>query len=187
VITARHESFGNRLYTSARITSRGKRELTYGRVEARLQLPRGRGMWPAFWLLGASFAQEGWPACGEIDIMESRGAQPALIFGSLHGPGYSGGDALVGQARAAADTFADGMHDYAIEWAPGLVSWFVDGTLYHQVKSTRLPNAARWVFDDHPFFMILNLAVGGHFGGEPDATTLFPQALRAEYVRVFTR
>jgi beta-glucanase (GH16 family) len=188
VITARREPFGNRAYTSARINSRGKRELTYGRVEARLQLPQGRGMWPAFWLLGANFREEGWPSCGEIDVMESRGASPQLAYGSLHGPGYSGGDALMGQARAPdGETFADTFHDYAVEWEPGAVRWFVDGALYHQAKATRLPNGARWVFDDHPFFLILNLAVGGHFGGEPDATTAFPQSLRAEFVRVFTR
>jgi beta-glucanase (GH16 family) len=188
VITARREAFGGRAYTSARLTTRGKRELTYGRVEARLQLPRGKGMWPAFWLLGANFTQAGWPACGEIDVMESRGAQPALAFGSLHGPGYSGGDALMGTARAPAGaTFADDLHDYAVEWEPGIVRWFVDGALYHEVRSTRLPGGSPWVFDAHPFFILLNLAVGGRFGGEPDATTLFPQTLVAEYVRVYAR
>jgi beta-glucanase (GH16 family) len=120
VITARREAFGGRAYTSARLTTRGKRELTYGRVEARLQLPRGKGMWPAFWLLGANFSQAGWPACGEIDVMESRGAQPALAFGSLHGPGYSGGDALMGTARAPAGaTFADDSTTTPWSGSPG--------------------------------------------------------------------
>jgi beta-glucanase (GH16 family) len=187
VITARREPFGGRAYTSARLTSRGKQELTHGRVEARLRLPRGQGLWPAFWLLGATVGQEGWPSCGEIDIMEERGQQPSLVFGSLHGPGYAGGAALVGEMKASGDSFADGMHLYAVEWEPGLVRWSVDGAVYHEARATRLPGGARWVFDDHPFFINLNLSVGGHFGGEPDASTDFPQELRADYVRVYAR
>jgi beta-glucanase (GH16 family) len=188
VITARSETFGNRQYTSARIHTRGKHEIIHGKVEARLQLPTGKGMWPAFWLLGANFGEVGWPSCGEIDVMESRGASPGVVYGSLHGPGYSGGDAIVGQQRlAGGQSFSEGMHDYAVEWEPGRMRWSVDGTVYHEVRATRLPTEDRWVFEDHRFFVILNLAVGGHFGGEPDATTVFPQELRAESVRIYSR
>jgi beta-glucanase (GH16 family) len=188
VITARREVMGNRAYTSARLTTRGKHDLTFGRVEALLQLPVGKGMWPAFWLLGANYRQAGWPNCGEIDVMENRGEQPEVVLGSLHGPGYSGGNAMMGLARAAADrTFVDGNHLYAIEWQPGLVRWSVDGAVYHEVRASRLPSGSRWVFDDHPFFINLNLAVGGHFGGEPDGTTVFPQELRAAYIRIYAR
>jgi beta-glucanase (GH16 family) len=184
VITARREVMGNRQYTSARLTSRGKHEWTYGRVEAALQLPAGKGLWPAFWLLGSNFRQDGWPACGEIDVMESRGQQPEVVFGSLHGPGYSGGGALMGQL--AGQDFDAGMHRYAVEWEPGVVRWSVDDRVYHEVRATRLPGGGRWVFD-HPFFVVLNLSVGGHFGGEPDDSTVFPQTLRADWVRVYTR
>jgi beta-glucanase (GH16 family) len=187
VITALREAMGGRQYTSARLTTRGKHELTYGRVEGALRLPEGKGMWPAFWLLGANYNRVGWPDCGEIDVMENRGDQPGVVLGSLHGPGYSGGNAVMGEMRAAGGSFADGMHRFAVEWQPGLVRWSADDTIYHEVRATRLPGGADWVFDDHPFFIILDLAVGGHFGGEPDASTSFPQALRADYLRIYAR
>jgi beta-glucanase (GH16 family) len=187
-IVARREPMGNRAYTSARLTTRGKHEMVHGRVEAGLQLPVGQGLWPAFWLLGANVGRVGWPSCGEIDVMECRGAEPSVVLGSLHGPGYSGGDAVMGERWAATGTsFGDDMHRYAVEWEPGIVRWSVDGAVYHEVRATRLPSGADWVFDDHPFFINLNLAVGGHFGGEPDASTVFPQVLRADYVRIYRR
>jgi len=188
VITARLERYGGRAYTSARLTTQGRHELTYGRVEARLQLPVGQGLWPAFWLLGANVGQVGWPTCGEIDVMESRGAEPAVAYGSLHGPGYSGGDALSAAFRAPPDTsLADGMHVYAVDWQPGEVRWSVDGTVYQTARATRLRSGMSWVFDGHPFFVLLDLAVGGRYGGEPDATTPFPQRLVIDYVRLYRR
>jgi beta-glucanase (GH16 family) len=188
VITARREDYGGRAYTSARLTTDGKHALTYGRVEARLQLPVGQGLWPAFWLLGANVVQVGWPSCGEIDVMESRGAHPAVAYGSLHGPGYSGGDALSAAFRApAGTTLADDLHVYAVDWEPGQVSWSVDGVVYQTARASRLHDGMSWVFDGHPFFVLLDLAVGGNYGGEPDATTVFPQRLLVDYVRLYTR
>ena len=150
-----------------------------------MQLPAGRGLWPAFWLLGADFAQVNWPACGEIDIMESRGAQPWRSTASVHGPGYSAGNAITAAFESAEGaTLADGFHDYAVEWEPGEIR--CGRRRVSSRAATRLPGGARWVFD-HPFFLILNVAVGGNFGGPPDATTPFPQALRVDHVRVSTR
>ena len=187
VLTARREALGGRGYTSARITTRGKREQAYGRFEARLALPAGKGLWPAFWMMGADRASVGWPACGEIDVMELRGAQPWRALGSAHGPGYSGGDALTA-SFAAADhrSLADDFHVYAVEWEPGQLRFSVDGQEYETVLASGLRGGVRWVFD-HPFFLILNVAVGGTFGGAPDEGTLFPQRLRADYVRVYAR
>ena len=185
VLTARREPFEGRDYTSARLTTRGKREQAYGRFEARLALPEGKGLWPAFWLLGADNAVVGWPACGEIDVVESRGAQPWRVLGSAHGPGYSGGNAIIGSFETAdRSSLADGFHVYAVEWEPDELRFWVDGQRYQTVRPSSLRGGARWVFD-HPFFMILNLAVGGNFGGAPDATTVFPQRLRVDYVRVY--
>jgi beta-glucanase (GH16 family) len=186
-ITARQESWGGRAFTSARLTTRGQLEQAYGRFEARLQLPSGKGLWPAFWLLGSDCGRVGWPACGEIDVMESRGAQPWRVSSAAHGPGYSAGSALIeafeipGRASLAAD-----FHVYAVEWEPDELRFSVDGTTYHTVRASRLPAGGRWVFD-HPFFVILNLAVGGTFGGPPDATTAFPQTLWVDHVRVYRR
>ncbi|MGA7339109.1 MAG: glycoside hydrolase family 16 protein [Terracidiphilus sp.] len=190
VITARKESFAgrdgiSRDYTSARIESQGRFELTYGRIEARIKLPKGQGIWPAFWLLGTDFDHIGWPACGEIDIMENVGYEPSRIHGSLHGPGYSGGSPLTGtyslpnQAR-----FSDGFHVFAIEWEPQTVRFYVDDILYETQTAENLPPGTHWAFD-HPFFVVLNVAVGGYWPGNPDSTTPFPVNMLVDYVRVY--
>jgi beta-glucanase (GH16 family) len=185
-ITAR-QAPDRRAYTSARITTRGKLEQAYGRFEARLALPAGKGLWPAFWLLGSDRDRVGWPACGEIDIVELRGAQPWRVLGSAHGPGYAGGEAIIGSfATADHASLAGDFHVYAVEWEPGELRFSVDGQRYHTVAPADLRPGARWVFD-HPFFVIVNLAVGGTFGGVPDATTPLPQSLRVDYVRVYVR
>jgi beta-glucanase (GH16 family) len=184
VITARSESYQGSAYTSGRIESSASFSHTYGRFEARMKLPQGQGMWPAFWLLGANYTDVGWPDCGEIDIMEMRGADPTSIAGSLHGPGnanYTQGFRLPDGA-----SFSDDFHVFAAEWEPGTVRWYVDGALYETRSSDTLPRSQPWVFD-HPFFVILDLAVGGQYGGPTDATTTFPQELRVDYVRVYTR
>jgi len=174
-------------YTSGLISSQPSFRQTYGYFEMRAALPRGKGLWPAFWLLGSDCGRVGWPACGEIDVMESRGAQPWRVSSAAHGPGYSAGSALIeafeipGRASLAAD-----FHVYAVEWEPDELRFSVDGTTYHTVRASRLPAGGRWVFD-HPFFVILNLAVGGTFGGPPDATTAFPQTLWVDHVRVYRR
>jgi beta-glucanase (GH16 family) len=179
VITARRTPGG---YTSARLVTKGALEFEHGRIEARARVPRGVGLWPAFWALGTSIDRVGWPACGEIDIMEHVGREPRRVYAALHGPGYSGEGGFVGSLALPVD-LADDYHVFGIEWAPGRVVWRLDGNPYHRaVRSDVAPNP--WVFEQ-PFFLLLNLAVGGTFGGDVAADTTFPQALRVDYVRVF--
>jgi beta-glucanase (GH16 family) len=173
-----------REYTSARILTKDKFTQRYGRIEARIKVPFGQGIWPAFWMLGANIADVGWPACGEIDIMENIGREPAVIHGSLHGPGYSGGSPLTGiYTLPPGQKFTDDFHIFAVEWEPAAIRFFVDGALY-QTKTSADASGKRWVFD-HPFFIILNVAVGGNFPGNPDDTTTFPQTMTVDYVRVY--
>ncbi len=182
VIEARKEDYGGRHYTSARIKTAGKVERTYGRYEARIRIPRGQGIWPAFWLLGADVGKAGWPRCGEIDIMENIGREPDLVHGTLHGPGYSGEKAIGKPQRLGKGSYADDYHVYAVEWEPREIRWYRDGILYHTARPDTVPGD--WVFE-HPFFVILNLAVGGGWPGNPDATTTFPQQMLVDYVRVY--
>jgi beta-glucanase (GH16 family) len=196
VITARKESYQGRAYTSARINARGKLEQRLGRWEARVKLPEGQGIWPAFWLLGANFPQVGWPTCGEIDILELRGQVPSIVNGTLHASGYSGGDALTAQyvcqvmptCSAPPCTplcpFSTDFHVYAVEVEPSRIRFEVDGALYHEVRRELLPRNANWPFDA-PFFPILNVAVGGAYVGAPDVTTVFPQKMLVDYVRYY--
>jgi beta-glucanase (GH16 family) len=187
VITARREAMGARAFTSARLSTRGKLEQAFGRFEARLLLPAGKGLWPAFWMMGTDVGQVGWPGCGEIDIMEGRGAQPWRVSSALHGPGYSAGNALIAPYETPDMSRLTGdFHLFAVEWDKDELRFFVDDHRYHTARASRLPPAARWVFD-HPFFLILDLAVGGNFGGPPDETTPFPSVLVADYVRVYSR
>jgi beta-glucanase (GH16 family) len=185
VITARRQVMGARAFTSARLSTRGKLEQRYGRIEARLRLPAGKGLWPAFWMLGSDLDQAGWPGCGEIDVVEARGAQPWRVSSALHGPGYSAGNALIAPFETPdhSPLTAD-FHLYAVEWSPGEIHFSVDGQRYHSERASRLAAGSRWVFD-HPFFVILDLAVGGNFGGPPDDTTPFPAELVADHVRVY--
>jgi beta-glucanase (GH16 family) len=183
-ITARAEEFADRSYTSGRIKTQGLFARTRGRFEARIKLPLGQGLWPAFWLLGADFEQVGWPACGEIDIMEYRGQEPRVIHGSLHGPGYYGGGAITKRHVIAQGGFNLGFHTFAVEWDRDAIAWYVDGYEYQRVRPADLPAGSTWVFD-HPFFILLNVAVGGRFVGAPDSTTAFPQTMLVDYVRVY--
>jgi beta-glucanase (GH16 family) len=172
-------------YTSARIITAGDLEVTYGRIEARLKLPRGQGLWPAFWMLGNDLPEVGWPESGEIDIMENVGFEPDVVHGTVHGPGYSGGDAIGRPVRLPDGAeFADDFHVYAIDWSPAGITWSLDGVPYSTVTPADLPSGTRWVFD-HPFYLILNVAVGGNWPGYPDATTVFPQEMVVDYVRVY--
>lgn len=169
-------------YTSGRCITRGKMEFTYGRVEARIKIPRGQGIWPAFWMLGANFGQVGWPSSGEIDILENIGKEPNIVHGTIHGPGYSGGSGI-GNSYHSDVPFADDFHIYAIDWDPYVIRWYVDGNLFSTISvNTLLGN--RWVFD-HDFFLLLNVAVGGNWPGYPDETTVFPQQMLVDYVRVY--
>ncbi|MFF5565660.1 family 16 glycosylhydrolase [Streptomyces sp. NPDC012623] len=192
VITARKENPGNYQcwygrceYTSARLNTAGKFTSTYGRVEARMKVPRGQGMWPAFWMLGDNLGSVGWPNSGEIDIMENVGFEPGTVHGTLHGPGYSGeGGIGAGYTLPGGQAFADAFHTFAIDWAPDSITWSVDGNVYQRRTPADLGGRS-WVFNK-PFFIILNLAVGGYWPGDPDAGTSFPQQLVVDYVRVTT-
>ena len=172
-------------YTSARLKTQGKFSQAYGRFEARIKIPRGQGLWPAFWMLGADIDKVQWPRCGEIDIMENIGKEPYLVHGTIHGPGYSG-DKGIGKLYALSGEvkYADDFHIYAVEWAPKKISFYVDDHLYESRTPVDLPKGAKWVYD-HPFFLLLNVAVGGGWPGNPDATSAFPQTMLVDYVRVY--
>jgi beta-glucanase (GH16 family) len=209
VITTRKEDFSGkdgiaREYTSARLETRGHFQMRYGRIEARIKLPSGgQGIWSAFWLLGDDFSTVGWPECGELDIMENVGFEPAKVHGSLHGPGYSGGSPLTGiyelpgKTGSGAGTgagsgtglggrFSDDYHVFAVEWEPKEIRFYVDGTLFETQTADNVPPGKRWVFD-HPFYILLNVAVGGYWPGVPDATTVFPSSMKVDYVRVYQK
>jgi beta-glucanase (GH16 family) len=174
-------------YTSARLKTLGKFSQAYGRFEARIKIPRGQGIWPAFWMLGTNIDKPGWPACGEIDIMENIGKEPALVHGTIHGPGYSGADGLSSSySLPDKKPFADDFHVYAVEWEPKAIRFYVDKDLYATRTPADLPAGAKWVYD-HPFFLLLNVAVGGGWPGSPDATSEFPQTMLVDYVRVYRR
>ena len=182
LITARKEAFEGSGYTSARLTTRGKFEQAYGRYEARIRLPYGQGIWPAFWLLGADTQGEVWPQIGEIDIMEYRGQNPTVVLGTVHGPGYSGGNSVSKSYTLQNDRFDTGFHVFGIEWGPEYINFYVDDVLYNQITPDDVPG--EWVFND-PFYIILNLAVGGSFVGAPNEETVFPQTMLVDYVRVY--
>ena len=182
IIEARQEKYENSYYTSARLKTQGLREFQYGRIEARLKVPAGAGLWPAFWMLGADFNGSNWPDCGEIDIMEYVGREPDLIMGTAHGPGYSGALGL-GKWNRQTYNIADDFHTYAIEWQADQIKWFYDGAEYFTLTSADL-SGRKWVFDQ-PFFIILNLAIGGTLGGVIGLDTAFPAQLQVDYVRVF--
>jgi beta-glucanase (GH16 family) len=175
-----------REYTSARLKSEGHFSQRYGRFEARIQIPSGQGAWPAFWMLGADYSAKGWPNCGEIDVMESVGTNPDKIQGSIHGPGYSGTNRLTAAYRLQTGRFSDSFHVFAVEWEPQVVRFYVDNELYATRTPADLPPGKPWVYD-HPFFVLLNLAVGGDFPGRPSDSAVFPQRMLVDYVRVYTR
>lgn len=187
VLTARKESYQGMQYTSARLASKGLLQKKYGRFEARMKMPVGQGLWPAFWLLGSNVDGAPWPACGEIDVVEYRGQEPRRITGSLHGPGYSGGKALTSSYDLPGPGgFDQDFHTFAVEWDDQAITWLVDGVVWQGATSRRLPAGSAWVFDQ-PFSMILNLAVGGTYVGVVDGTATFPQQLLVDYVRVYER
>ncbi len=181
-IVAREESYMGSAYTSARITTKNLFEKTYGRFEARMKLPWGQGLWPAFWMLGNDIDAVSWPTCGEIDIMEFRGQETSRVHGSLHGPGYSGGNPVTDHYDLSNARFDLAFHLFAVEWGSDYIEFYVDDSRYQTVKKEDVPGD--WVYD-HPFFMILNVAVGGNYVGSPNATTVFPQTMLVDYVRVY--
>jgi beta-glucanase (GH16 family) len=186
VIEAREEeiTFSGLPYSSARIKTQGLHAWQYGRIEARLKLPYGQGIWPAFWMLGENIPQKGWPGSGEIDIMEFIGREPDHIYATVHAPGYSGGNGVGSSLVVPVDTMKNDFHVYAIEWQENEIRWYLDDQEYFKATAEDVPNT--WIFD-HPFFIIMNVAVGGRWPGYPNKTTTFPQFLFVDYVRVYQR
>ena len=184
LLTAQEESFEGAAYTSSRITTKGLFDQQYGRFEARIRMPTGQGIWPAFWMLGADIDSNPWPQAGEIDIMEFRGQEPTTTLGSVHGPGYSGGDAISKSYTLENDRFDTGFHVFGIEWGPNYVNYYVDDELFNQITRDDVPG--EWVFNK-PFYILINLAVGGSFVGSPNTETVFPQTMVVDYVRVYEK
>jgi len=176
--------YGPCRYTSAKITTRGKMWVSPGRVEARLNLAPGQGLWPAIWLLGENIESVGWPAGGELDIMENHGSDVTTTSSAVHGPGYSGNTPFA--HALARGTLDRGFHRYAIEWDSLRIRFFVDDTVHYVVSKTDVQHYGNWVFDQ-PFYLILNLAVGGHFDGDPQSDAIFPATMLIDYVRVYLR
>jgi len=191
VITAIKENYTGtdgipREYTSARLKTLGKFAQKYGRFEARLKITQGQGMWPAFWMMGDNIESVNWPTCGEIDVMENVGKEPSVVHGTIHGPGYSGAGGLGASYMLVSGKFADDFHVFAIEWEPNVIRFYVDSTLYQTRTPADLPAGTTWVYD-HPFFLLLNVAVGGGWPGNPDNSTQFPQSMLVDYVRVYAK
>ena len=190
VITARRENpagygcwYGSCTYTSSRMITRDKRSFQYGRIEARMKLPQTQGIWPAFWMLGNNLGSVGWPNSGEIDIMEHVGFEPTVTHGAIHGPGYSGATPFMGTHYLPHSADA-AYHVYAVEWNANEIAWFVDGTRFYSVSKATVQTRGNWVFDQ-PFWLLLNIAVGGTWPGSPDGGSVFPQRLYVDYVRVY--
>ena len=177
LIIARKESYEGRDYTSARLRTQGRRSFAYGRIEARIKLPRQTGLWPAFWLLGNSIEQQGWPRCGEVDIMEYINTRPT-IYGTMHWD--NNGHVKLGSKIACNVT---SYHTYAVEWDSNAIRWYLDTTKYCDGNIADGINGTS-VFHE-PFFLLLNLAVGGDWPGSPDAGTMFPDTMFVDYVRVY--
>ncbi|MER6181931.1 family 16 glycosylhydrolase [Streptomyces sp. NPDC001652] len=192
VITAKKENPGNYQcwygtcqYTSARMNTSGKFSAQYGHVEARMKIPRGQGMWPAFWMLGTDIGSVGWPNSGEIDVMENVGYEPSTVHGTIHGPGYSRSAGIgSGYTLPNGQAFADAFHTFAVDWAPNSIKWSVDGVVY-QTRTPADVGGNTWAFNK-PFFLILNLAVGGYWPGDPNSSTVFPAQLVVDSVSVTT-
>ena len=176
--------YGKCQYTSARLITKGKFQFTYGRVEARIRVPEGAGVWPAFWMLGSDIDKVGWPECGEIDIMEFIGKEPSTVYGTLHGPGYSGDKAVSRSVSLPkSQKVSSGFRVFAVEWEPTQIRWYLDGKIYSTLSPKDLPTGSRWAFDK-PHFLLLNFAVGGKWPGSPASSTKFPQSMLVDYVRV---
>ncbi|GJG88970.1 hydrolase [Gemmatimonadetes bacterium T265] len=184
VIEARRESVGGNAYTSARLLTKGHFAQAYGRFEARIRPPTGSGIWPAFWTLGANIDTVGWPAAGELDVMEIVGPHPSTVYGTAHAGGSGGTWQDGGAFTLTSGAFGDAYHVFAMEWTPYVVRWYVDSTLYHATTRAQLTGAQQWAFD-HPFFIILNVAVGGDWPGAPAGDATFPQRMVVDYVRVY--
>jgi beta-glucanase (GH16 family) len=178
--------YGRCLYTSAKVTTREKLLVEPGRVEARIRLSAGKGLWPAFWMLGRDVATMGWPAGGEIDIMENKGSEPTISSSAIHGPGYSGATPFAHRNRLGRGSLTYDFHIFAVEWDSLGAKFYVDDVPHYSVTRGQLQRYGRSILDQ-PFFLILNLAVGGHFDGDPQSDAIFPATMLVDYVRVYRR
>lgn len=174
-------------WTSARITTKGLHSFQYGRIEARIRIPAGAGVWPAFWMLGDNIDTLHWPACGELDIMENVGKTPLEIRGSIHGRGFTGVPVTHVLTLPTGKPFADDFHTYGLIWSPGKIQYYLDDPAHPYATYTRdsLPPGAVWPFDDGKYFILLNLAIGGDWPGPPNASTPSPAEMLVDYVRVY--
>ena len=184
-IEAREEKFGENDYTSARLLSRDKMEFKYGRVDIRAKLPKGKGIWPALWMLGGNFDEIGWPRCGEIDIMELIGSQPNVVHGTVHFYGSSNTNESDGKSTflTGGEEFSDEFHVFSVVWNEDYIEWRLDGVRFHSIVPDDL-NGGDWPFNEE-FFLIMNVAVGGNWPGSPNASTVFPQQMLIDYVRLY--
>lgn len=184
VITAKRESYNGRDYTSARINTKGKKDFLFGRVDTRAKLPKGKGIWPAIWMLGTNDATAAWPNCGEIDIMELRGSTPKVNNSTVH---YGTNATTDHQYKTTTytlpgtDDFSADFHVFSFIRSRDQMRWYVDGNLYYSLNSGQV---SPYPFNN-PFYMILNLAIGGDFDGNPDGSTTFPQQLQVDYVKYY--
>jgi beta-glucanase (GH16 family) len=183
-IRAIRQKTENREYSSARLATKGKAEFTYGRLEIRAKLPPGRGLWPAIWMLGSNVGKVKWPDCGEIDIMEHVGFEKDSVFGTIHTKAYNH---IIGTQKGKKIFVADPyntFHSYSIEWTPERMDFYVDSSLYNHIQNEH-KTKAEWPFDE-PFYLLLNIAVGGNLGGKKGVdTTVFPGTMEVDYVRVY--
>lgn len=173
-----------RHYTSARLETQGLFSATHGLIEARMKIPAGTGLWPAFWMMGNDVNTAGWPACGEVDILEALGKDPAVAHGFINGPSRGATHYTVGRTKVSKRSLASGFHTYAIKWSRNSITWLLDGVPYGTVTPKDLPSGGRWVYNG-PFHFVLNLAVGGSWGGPPTSSTHFPATLLVDWVRVY--
>jgi beta-glucanase (GH16 family) len=188
IIEALKEKYQNRDYTSARLITKGKREFTFGRVDIRAKLPKGQGIWPALWMLGSNIDQIGWPACGEIDIMELLGHQPDKTYGTIHWGKQGAGVSQTAQGSLQltnGKTFADEFNVFSLDWEKDKLSILVNDKVIFSTTAAKL-GAANYLYNS-PYFFIMNIAVGGRWPGYPDATTVFPQRMEVDYIRVFQK
>jgi beta-glucanase (GH16 family) len=181
-ITARRQPDGT--ITSARLMTKDRFTVQYGLIEARIKVPGGLGTWPAFWMLGSDIDEVGWPACGEIDIMEHVGSAPNTVHGTVHAPGYSGLAGGIGGTHVAVSDLSEDFHIYAVDWDGEQITWLLDGQPYHRMTPAQTPESI-WPFR-HGFYLVVNLAVGGAWPGNDTETPALPATLLVDWIRVRT-
>jgi beta-glucanase (GH16 family) len=188
VITAKKQAFGNSAYTSSRLTTKGKKQFKFGRVDIRAALPKGQGLWPALWMLGANIDAVSWPSCGEIDIMELTGNLPTRVLGTAHWGANGASHQFKSQSLylSGNDNFQDAFHVFSLNWEADKMEFMVDDQVFHTITPASLNPGATYPFNKN-FFFIFNVAVGGTLPGNPDGTSAFPQSMIVDYVRVFQK